>query len=165
MNKRAMAVLILLFLFAFCQPATAYNPYDLFGKGNCAYFCYDMMDTFWPETFEVRRWWDAREWVELDGLKQGEYQAELVSLSSVRSRDFIITPGSKRGIHGHVCFVLAIIPNSKTVAVLESANFASAKDYPYIYNNCRFRIHSYSINSLKDKGARVLTYSRIEVVE
>jgi len=163
MNKRGVkiAVLILLFLFTFCQPAAAYNPYDLFGHGNCAYFCYDMMVLFWPEAFEVRRWWDAKDWVQLDDMEQGEYQAELVSLSGVKFRDFIIIPGSKRGRYGHVCFVLTVVSDSHTVTVAESSNFADAKKYPYVYNNCRFRIYNYSLNYLKERGARVLTYHKI----
>ena len=71
--RKSLAVLMLSLFFTipFSQPAQA-NPYDLFGEGNCAYFCWDMMDRFWPEMFPVRRHWDAKDWVKLNGAIEGD---------------------------------------------------------------------------------------------
>lgn len=119
------------------------------------------MDTFWPETFEVRRWWDAREWVELDGVEQGDYKVSLKKVAEVMPKDFIIIPASADNRRGHVSFVLGIDPEDRSVLVAESSNFANYRQYPYVYHGCRFRFHVYSFGALKDQGARVLQPEKI----
>ncbi len=157
-------ILVVVFLGVFAptaKPAEQENPYDLFGKGNCVYFCWDMMDAFWPETFKVEFWWDAWEWFNLDGAEQGNYKACLKSLDEVSPKDFIIIPASAKNRHGHVSFVLGVDPEDKSVLVVESTMYADNKNYPYMYNNCRFRFHVYGFGTLKDQGARILRCEKI----
>jgi len=152
---------LLLFLFSESAGAKESNPYDLYGQGNCVYFCWGMMDAFWPETFKVEFWWDAREWVNLDGAEQGNYCAVLKSLKEIQPMDFLIVPASTRTPHGHTSFVLGVDPEDKSALVVESTMYADDKNYPYMYNNCRFRFHVYGFGALKDQGARVLRCEKI----
>jgi hypothetical protein len=166
MNRKSVILLVLamIFLFVFAltaKPAEQENPYDLFGKGNCVYFCWDMMRAFWPETFKVEFWWDAWEWKNLDGMEHGDYRAVLKSLKEIQPRDFIIIPASARTSHGHTSFVLGVDPEDRSVLVVESTMYACDNKYPYIYNSCRFRFHVYQFSELKDQGARILRCEKI----
>lgn len=166
MNRKSVILLVLamIFLFVFAvpaEPAEPENPYDLYGQGNCVYFCWGMMDVFWPETFKVEFWWDAREWLNLDGAEQGNYCAVLKSLKEIQPMDFLIAPASTRTPRGHTSFVLGVDPEDKSVLVVESTMYADDKNYPYMYSNCRFRFHVYGFGALKDQGARILRCEKI----
>ena len=160
MNIRKSLTVLMLSLFLivpFSQPVQA-NPYDLFGEGNCAYFCWDMMDRFWPEMFPVQREWDAKDWVKLEQQKEGEYTADLIQLDDIKPGDFIIFPYSSNMPRGHVCFVLGVENND--IIVLESSNYAGNWEFPYILNQCRFRVYTYSLDMLKQYKVVGLTYNR-----
>ena len=158
--RKSLAVLMLslFFIVPFSQPVQA-NPYDLFGEGNCAYFYWDMMDRFWPEMFPVQRHWDAKDWVKLNGAIEGDYTAELIDLENISPGDFVIFPYSFDMPRGHVCFVLGV--EGDNVVVLESSNYASSYEFPYKLNNCRFRVYTYSIFTLKEYEVQGLTYCRV----
>lgn len=59
---------------------------------------------------------------------------------------------------GHVCFVLGVENND--IIVLESSNYAGNWEFPYILNQCRFRVYTYSLDMLKQYKVVGLTYNR-----
>ncbi|SFH33815.1 CHAP domain-containing protein [Desulfotomaculum arcticum] len=136
------------------------NPYDLFGKGNCAYFAWDMMDLFWPVTFEVPGAYDAKDWVDLVGSKvtQNGKMYKLIKDKTPQVGDIVVFSDKDIGFsRGHVAFVTGINQNCsfdvknkdfKTdidIQVMESANYASNYNFPNMYEKCLYRSYRYSV--------------------
>ena len=95
MNIRKSLTVLMLSLFnSSVFPAVQKaNPYDLFGEGNCAYFCWDMMDRFGLKCFPSSVSGTLKTGIKL-GPKRGEYTADLIQLDDIKPGDFIIFPYS-----------------------------------------------------------------------
>lgn len=157
----ATLVVLLIFLIALVRPAAA-NPYDLYGNGNCAYFCWDMMDQHWPAAFKVDREWDAAEWIRLNGQTSGEYQAQITDFEDPQCGDFLVWPRSSRWPMGHVSYVLLV--DGATATVAESSNYANGGDYPLVLDGCRYRVKVYDYSRLELGGVKILKCIKREEV-
>lgn len=137
------------------------NPYNLYGRGNCCYFCWDMMNLYWPVMFKINREWDAKDWIKLEGAVSDDYRVVVRDLSDVRYGDFIVFPYSSRWNKGHVCFVLFVDVGSGVVVVVESSNYAG-ESYRYELNDCRYRVGVYEFEMLERNKVKVLGWEGFE---
>lgn len=164
--KKVLLTIVLLLCLLTSHAGTAANPYSLFGYGNCVYFGYEMMNKYWPVTFNVPDSYDAWKWAKLEGRKEESYQ--ICFTDRPIAGDFIIWPATKTNPYGHLAFITQAyylydidlktweVDKCTVYKVLESTNYADAGTFPLNFRFCRYREFFYTREGLDN--CMFLTY-------
>jgi hypothetical protein len=152
MKKLLIIILALTILFTVTiSTHTHANPYCTYKGGNCTYFTWECVDTYWGMTPNIPREWDAYRWAELIGQEKDGYRIEQVTEPTIG--DIFVLPQTEEFPLGHTGMIVGETWNlcledgtyETSYKVVESGMYAEESEFmfPYEFKGCRYRYHNY----------------------
>jgi hypothetical protein len=134
------------------------NPYCTFGGGNCTYFTWECINTYWDVTPNIPRSWNAYEWINLIDQQKDGYIIKQVETPTIG--DIFVLPQTLEYPLGHVGMIIGVtwdiclVDGTYEVCykVIESGMYANefAAMFPYKFKGCKYRYHNYWQEDLVD---------------
>lgn len=159
MKKIFIALICILF---FATPVYAENPYSLYGRGNCVYLAYEMLERTWPAVPNIPRDYDAKDWVNLLGeiFESPDCYYQIVKADEPKPGNVVVFPATKNNKYGHVAYIYNVFEKDEEIFidVLESAMWATKGEYPWKLSNCLCRSSYYELEKTKRDRAIFLDY-------
>ena len=145
----------MLLIFLATIPSHA-NPYCTFKGGNCVYFTWECINTYWDVTPNIPRSWDAYQWINLIDQQKDGYIIKQVEKPTVG--DIFVIPQSEQYPLGHVGYIVGETQDiflfdgtyETCYKVIESSMYSDDTMFPYKYKSCRYRYHNYWQEDFKD---------------
>ena len=147
--KKLLIIILALIMLLTVTISTHANPYCTFKGGNCTYFTWECVDTYWGMTPNIPREWDAYRWVELIGQERDGYIVEQVETPTIG--DIFVLPQTLEYPYGHVGMIVGVtweiclVDGTYEVCykVIESSMYPDTEQFKYEYKGCLFRYHNY----------------------
>lgn len=156
MKKLLIIALTIIMLFTLTiSTHTHANPYCTYRGGNCTYFTWECINTYWEMTPDIPRSWNACDWVQLIGQEKDGYK--IIQVDTPQPGDVFILPSNPEQYRGHCGFITTVgknytfekgIPAETYYRVLESAMYPE-ESFIYKLGICKYRIWYYGNQILK----------------